>query len=122
MDAIKDQKLNMAKEENGVDKKIKEFDRSSRSSVNDNSATKGSPYLRKRKPKKSFDMSDFRKSSADSQGLGSEGTSNEKRLLKIMLELFEGKDVKEEEIKPLTLDERQILASLMIRKFSVSTK
>lgn len=48
--------------------------------------------------------------------------SSRRRLLKIMLELFEGKNVSMDQIRPLTLDERQILASLMIRKFSVQVQ
>jgi hypothetical protein len=78
-------------------------------------STSGPVYLRKRTPKKSFDYSENRKSSIDSEAEPPKGeedideeedNSNRKKLLKMMLELFEGKNVTEEQLKPLNSDER----------------
>lgn len=93
-----------------------------RSDTFDSNSGKSGIYLRKRTPKKSFDQSDYRKSSMEQDPEDEDEDSSRRRLLKIMLELFEGKNVSMDQIRPLTLDERQILASLMIRKFSVQVQ
>lgn len=76
-------------------------------------------YLRKRSPvKKSYDS---RRGSISVESIR-ETEMGQERLLRIMLNLFKGKNVKMDSIMKLNLDERQILSSLMIRKFGVNIK
>lgn len=76
-------------------------------------------YLRKRTPIKRSRGSRKQSYSVDSM---KENDQGQERLLKIMLGLFEGKEIRKKTIEPLRLDERQILSSLMIRKFGVNVK
>ena len=81
--------------------------------------------LRKRKPTRSVDIADLKyynegsDFSDDSESRPQKPIGEKNKLLVLMMTLFEGKDLRSQQIDSLTLQERQILASLVQRKFTI---
>lgn len=89
--------------------------------------------LRKRKPIRSIDVSDLNtlhsSVAPDSKASdcpeksngknGQESAMTKNKLLSLMMSLFRGHDLKQEQIDALTKEEKYILSSLVLRKFNI---